>query len=78
MLNHHQRSFSFKKMGTNRGALQLDSVERMRDVGTLNPKWDVFIKPLSSWSYKEEETGPEKIVSLRYDRTDVHKNSQRQ
>jgi hypothetical protein len=27
---------------------QLDSVQRVRDVGTLNLKWNIFIKHLSS------------------------------
>lgn len=63
-------------------------MQRVRDLGTRSPKWDVFIKsfPSGSGNYVDEEieralepVGIEEIKEMvlsRHNRTDTHSNSQ--
>lgn len=47
--SHWQRSCLMQRMGTNTETyLQADSMQRVRDLGTLGPKWDVSIKSFPS------------------------------
>jgi hypothetical protein len=47
LLSHYQRSFLLQQMGTNTESYsQPDNVQTVRDLRTLSPKWNVFIKSL--------------------------------
>ena len=87
LLSHHQRIFLLQKVLVQNP--QLDDVQRVKELGTLGPKWDVFIRSLASGLRKLWRRGSRKCVgacrkahtketvSSRHSRTDAHMNSQR-
>lgn len=63
--SHWQRSCLMQRMGTNTETyLQADSMQRVRDLGTLSPKWDSSIKSLPL-DRKPCVRGSRKSVSTR-------------
>ena len=56
--SHNQRSFLMKQRGTNiETQIQLENVQRIIDLGTISPKWDVFIESPNLWFSEPSRRG---------------------